>query len=518
MGVQREYVSDYIGEDYKNFGTQLVGISAGTGTGKSTFILEHLAPYAKKEKKNILYLCNRTCLKNMIDKEAVKGELSNVEVKTYQSLETEVRNNFYKKEGIYLRKYDYIVVDECHYFMGDSVFNPYTDLSYMYVMGKRGQSTVIMMSATANTLFDFLVEEGHIEKKHFYRIPGNYDYVKNLKFYEKKDLTILIDEVLKNEKEAKIIVFCSSADRMIEMHDKYRNKANYICSETAEKRLLSICDNDCLQEKNGKYTFKKKILFATTALDTGFSLKDFAIKHIFCEIFDADSMIQCFGRKRSLDETDTCTFYVAKHNWHEINVRLKVTKENLDIATKYKKDSAGFIAQNMRDYKKIIVKNPIFDERPNKDFTAYEKYVNITKYFKHQLDIKNMKKMQEIGYMEFVKSLFDEGLASRSEEIGRKSLTTKEKNLLKYLNSLEEKPLYEKEKRQIAERFQKADIKLRNKGISTLNGILDKNFKDFPLRFTNKDESGFELKNNKRQDPNKGKRYWRLTPKMHKNL
>ncbi len=510
-GEQVKYLSTLIGDDYKNFHNQLVGFSAGTGTGKSTAILEHIAPYAKEEGKSLLYLCNRSCLEVMIKDEVNRNRLTNVTVLTYQTLESKIRKK------LPIKKYDYIVADECHYFMGDSVFNRYTDLSYKYIIPRKKNSIVILMSATAKTLFNLLIEKGILEKRYLYEIPGNYDYVKKLKFYEQDDLKILIDEILSNEQGTKIIVFCNSANRMIEMYEKYKDKANYICSDHAKNAILKkFCDNSCLDKKDGKYSFEKRILFTTTALDNGFSLKDPSIKHIFCEIFDADGMIQCFGRKRSLDKNDTCTFYVSKYSLHKIYSRLRNVKEDLEVATQYKNNRRAFMLEHQEDYRTIIAKNEIFDDNQDLEAGIYYKDINLTRYLKYQLDVKNMEQMQEYGYMEFVKGLFDSELPKRSEEIGKKNLSIKEKNLLKYLSSLKNKPLYEKDKIQITERFKRAGISLRGKGIKTMNNALDKRFKDFPLRFTNKDENNKRLidKNrrleNGRLNPNTNKAYWIL--------
>ena len=71
------YVSDIIGEDYKGWKNGRKAIIAGTGMGKTSFIMDVLLPYAikqsgdyylvdPKKKIRILYLCNRRPLKQQL--------------------------------------------------------------------------------------------------------------------------------------------------------------------------------------------------------------------------------------------------------------------------------------------------------------------------------------------------------------------------------------------------------------------------------------------------------------------
>ena len=64
------WVADVIGENYKAWSKGHYAIDAGTGTGKTTFILEQLLPWVRMRRKaggkKILYLCNRTSLEGEI--------------------------------------------------------------------------------------------------------------------------------------------------------------------------------------------------------------------------------------------------------------------------------------------------------------------------------------------------------------------------------------------------------------------------------------------------------------------
>ena len=105
-------VTDLIGESYKYFkqGEHII-LDCATGSGKTYFILNVLGNWSKSNNNKILYLCNRTELKNKVIKESEKFNTHEViYVFTYQYIQYE--NNVYLIE-------DYVVFDECHYIFNE---------------------------------------------------------------------------------------------------------------------------------------------------------------------------------------------------------------------------------------------------------------------------------------------------------------------------------------------------------------------------------------------------------------
>ena len=101
--------SELIGDVYKSWDNTRVILDGGTGTGKTYFTLNVLGKYAQQNNKIILYLCNRSKLKEQTYKDVKKLKLhSTVYVTTYQSLQNRIKH----KEK--LPHYDYIIADECH--------------------------------------------------------------------------------------------------------------------------------------------------------------------------------------------------------------------------------------------------------------------------------------------------------------------------------------------------------------------------------------------------------------------
>lgn len=71
------YVSDLIGDDYKKWNSnnprmRNILISAGTGTGKTTFILTKLLLYCAQENKKILFLSNRKALEIQVKEQVAR--------------------------------------------------------------------------------------------------------------------------------------------------------------------------------------------------------------------------------------------------------------------------------------------------------------------------------------------------------------------------------------------------------------------------------------------------------------
>lgn len=154
--MEQQYVSYKIGEQYKEWaGGNIIFIETPTGSGKTTFILNKLIKYAGSKGRKILYLVNRVILKEQIQHkiwiETRYNISQNVEdiitIMTYQELENKCMKNV-KEITCNDCEYYYIISDECHYFLCDSTFNTYTQISYEYIMNKRNYSALIFMSAT----------------------------------------------------------------------------------------------------------------------------------------------------------------------------------------------------------------------------------------------------------------------------------------------------------------------------------------------------------------------------------
>ncbi len=511
----KKWITDVIDDDYKKWKGEKVILSAGTGCGKTTFCLEILAVYAKSVGRTMLYLCNRDRLKAQVEQDVRKLGCDNVTVTTYQCIQDKIIRK------IPVERYDYILADECHYFTTDALFNEYTDLAYNYTMNAT-DSVVVYMSATANVFFNHMLATKKVRKKNMYTVEKDYSYVNNLYVYKKKQLPAIIDRILAEEEGSKIVVFCNSESRMMEMYDIYRDRANYYCSKhTKSIHLKEICSDECfvVNEAFDLYTFDKRILFTTSALDNGVNLKDRSIRHIFSELFDVDTMIQALGRKRSIDEDDTCDFYIKEFSPQAIQGMLNQNKYQLDPVRLYLKDYKKFCRlygeEKSRDrLKKQEILHMYFTEKNGKK--RREIHCNMMRYNKYCMDNNILQQMKENGYIATVLNVLGEELSGKMERVDIYPPVADE--FLEYLKCIEGKPLFAEEREELKTKIGEIGFKLRRLGINTFNGILADFYEnEYTKRFYNKDSrTGKYLVDYRRvlsdgvENPNRNKQYWIL--------
>lgn len=511
---KKKYFSDLIGESYKNWVNTKIIFDGGTGSGKTYFIINILGVYAKKNKKKMLYLCNRAELKEQIIADAKKAHVDDVMyVTTYQAIQNRLRG------GEIIPHYDYVIADECHYFTNDALFNEYTDKSYRYVMTQE-QSVVIYISATAKVFFKWLRKRNLVAEDHYFLIPKSYDYVNKVYFYDKKLLIPKVDQILQTEKESKIIIFCNSTTRMLELYKTYGENANYVASKSA-KNVKEICDEHCIYEhKDGTVTFDKRILVTTKVIDNGVNIKDKNVKHIFSEILDVDSTIQALGRKRKISDDDSCTFYLKNYGGQAIQALINSNEHQTEPIEMYKKDYVKFLrvyGQNRKRIRSNQIFYTEFDVDKNKNRLTYNK-MRLKKY---QMDNDVLQEMKETSYKSVMAGILGLELADRIEEL---DIHVEEKDdFLEYMKSIEGKWLYAEERKELIKRFEDIGVKLRRAGINTFNGALQDNYKNrYKCRFRNKqlDANGKLTKKslvdkrrtleNGADNPNRDQKYWIL--------
>ena len=164
----KKYISDLITkeemEKWKN--DDIIAITSGTGTGKSYFITKKLTKFAKERGERILFLVPRNSIAEQLKLE-LDLEDTHITVTTFQWLETALR-----QEMEVYKTFDYIIMDEAHYFLEDSQFNVETEYSFMWVMEQ--QVKRILLSATSTSILNYMSNMGYDIAKH-YSIENNYD-------------------------------------------------------------------------------------------------------------------------------------------------------------------------------------------------------------------------------------------------------------------------------------------------------------------------------------------------------
>lgn len=321
-----EWVGDLIGDEFKQWGHELVAIHAMTFTGKTSFILGPLLDwcvemaYKVRPPMKILILCNRSSLKlDILNEYNIKRknlkiikqgtdeirctlyEFDLVEIYTYQYWEQMLAKNpeWVMREW---KNYRYIVLDEIQHVNDDAEFIENTDLLYDAILAARKFATVIAMTATPGNIFTTWLADGLLMRNRYYRLSKKMSHFTRAYVYS-RDWEMI--DILQNlPAEEKALVFMESHKELERMKARFGDCAAYYCSSNNAKGKMDKLD-DCL--KDGK--LQKQILFATIALYNGINIKDRSLKHIFIESWVPSRMIQMQGRKRPLDAEDTCTVY-----------------------------------------------------------------------------------------------------------------------------------------------------------------------------------------------------------------
>ena len=342
------YVSDAITENeiekWKADAERPVFISAQTGSGKNYFVTHNLREYAKKNGEHILYISNRVALDYQQKKELAAltntkfrpnspedrieniEDFSNVTVVTYQKL----LHYFSQKPQGWFSSFCYVVIDECHFFYSDSLFNPYTGYLLEKIVEKFRNSVRIYMSATFDDVLDSIcyyessltttIGQG---TRSYSCSPFAYHFPRDFSAYQCKyfsDLKQITAEIQNGSKKGKWLVFVTSKDAGRKLCNEL-NRVPQDSQEQAEKAAVYFDsqsrNSDDIEtrilweqlKKDGKTN--KRILITTSVLDNGFSIKDSAVKNVVICTNDKTEFLQELGRLR-IDRGTKVNLYIQK--------------------------------------------------------------------------------------------------------------------------------------------------------------------------------------------------------------
>lgn len=279
-------------------------LNVGTGGGKSYFCKHTLYNVAAKQNKRVLYIISRANPRDQFYNEIVKaGKQDYISITTYQAIESRILAG----ESYILYKYDYIVFDEYHRFISDSIIDTNTDLLLEEVFNC--SAVRFFLSATPYGM-DTYLQQRFSQKNIYYTsycLPAYYKSM-TLHVYQNQ---ISIKHVLSKaiNENVKAVCFSTNIQLLRDLYQKYRECSLFICSE-ANNEYSKYVDEDRKQAMLESEKLPCIILFATTCLDIGFNLNDTSIKYIICDLDDIDQIKQCIGRRRIKHETDSLQVYV----------------------------------------------------------------------------------------------------------------------------------------------------------------------------------------------------------------
>lgn len=376
-----------------------------------------------------LYLVPRILLKDQFDFDLLEKR-ERITLLTYQHLETMLTD-----ENKQIPCYDFIVADECHYFIADSEFNPKTDISFNWIMQQSG-SIKIFMSATMGGFLHLLQYVSPVWHNPI-RLPRNYGYIDKLTFFTTEDhIEQIANEVIASNKKA--IFFLSSAELTYKIYQHH--KEHMIFAVSSSNRHFKNMDHTAIENMIGEKFFDSNILVTTSVLDSGFTLKDSAIDAILIDIFDPEEIIQCIGRKRVIDEQDHVNLYVRNWSNRQINGIIKKLRDKLNRAMLVTKDEDLYhkINERQNDDSGIVINKPVgTDEQGNK---IYTKDLSLTKLVGLDYLINNLyDDVLNTGYRKYISRMFD-FYHPMSGQCEYDFISKESDNLRLYLDSITGKP------------------------------------------------------------------------------
>lgn len=387
FGNEYNNVEEFIGDSYLKWvhnkfiiNNKVVFIQTPTGSGKSYFVYKDLLAYAVEHGERILYLVNRKILKEQLQKEAAIA-LNDIKIKrnrydtnsyivmeTYQYLEKNMEDKGQEWGMCYLAQFNYIIMDEAHYFLQDSTYNTSNYWSFYAIRGSY-RAVRIFMSATidevktfyANTYKEYIEmcnwEYNDAMKPIEYQLHLNYDYIKPHIFDSYEEMAKFIIE---EDKYSKWFIIVDSKDRgrglentikkMVREKNariKERNKddkmeeiicdtvfidAEYESSPEAVKSVTEVVMENAM---------RAKVVIATIVLDNGVSIKDEALRNLVVVTDSKSELLQIIGRKR-MTEGETVDLFLYKGKREEFERRLRKVEECIKVAEEIEQNHRKF--------------------------------------------------------------------------------------------------------------------------------------------------------------------------------
>ena len=314
--VEAKYVTDGLRNEIKNWiPADPILIDAPTGKGKNTLILEECIPRAIQAKRNVLIVSNRVALSvqqkravmkttksPMNDRLTDKGVLEtetfgNVKIITYHRLRTLFED---KDNEEWLRKVMFVILDEAHFFIADSLFNEYCGYYLEQIVWRFSNAIRIYLTATS---WDVLYPIAEAEKNKFHQfVKPNYWQPprKCLRYYFPRDFSNYklnfissIDDIpflIESSQNTKWLIFIDNKEKGRKLANEIGNKCAYLDSESK--------GNEVWKQITENQKFNKQILVTTSVLDNGVSIVDDGLKNIVVFTDSRTSIIRMIGRKR----------------------------------------------------------------------------------------------------------------------------------------------------------------------------------------------------------------------------
>lgn len=348
-------------------------LKAPTGSGKTTFFIEELVPEARRREQAVLLIVNRSVLTEQLTNIYLKElgippgaiefsqagiyPLGDLVVCSYQYMAQRLQDKDtpnIKIGPFEAKEYAFVVCDECHYFIADSVFT--TDSAPLVNLPKVfAQSVRIYASATISPVRNVILKmeqvvdlaenfphweiwpgfryarnnmisqihsnhNGLLQYAAFFEVTGaepNYSYLHPRILADGQALWDDVIEQHETHRLHKAVVFVDSKKQGTDCKNKLNQhgiSAAFIFSEASSGSYsMDELDKKVLEEIKAKSRFESvSVLIATSVLDNGTNLIDKDITHLYISGTEYMAAVQQAGRVRMYEEGQTLELVIPR--------------------------------------------------------------------------------------------------------------------------------------------------------------------------------------------------------------
>ena len=443
------YIGDQLDEIIRRWSPEkAIIISAPTGSGKTTFVLQKIVRRALFTLENVLIITNRNPLnvayKTSIAKmtglfgnytpEGLKAtsQFKNIYIINYQGLESFLS----KHKHI---NFTFVVMDECHYFTQDAPFSGDTEYAMRTIPKVFADAIRIYISATIdgvlpyillNELPAFYVDDWGILHHAQSHVEAMYNMTKELspgcngfrprEIYDSLPEVFTMDAdysrvslcfytnlakvlVHLKENQRKSLIFCNSIKDCKDIAE-YEKDTLVIYAERLQKEPL------LLKELVTKQKFENVWMATTSVFSNGNNIKDPSVKDVVIELLDPTEIMQMAGRRRISPDIpcDGFTLYLKIPSLDDLLNAHADCKRKLAQFNRYAYDQTSLLYVNNDPSQNPFIHsicrvNPV-EHKYELNLMTHDKYYENMRYFEFLIAL--ISEEGEEAYCQHVASMF----------------------------------------------------------------------------------------------------------------
>lgn len=356
---KKQYISNLlIKEKVREWPENGYVIISQTGTGKSTWVTKTIGEILIEHQTRGLLITPRVALTmqyklelaklycpELLEELTEKGlhrrhEYGVFDVYSFQELIT-----ISKECNVMGKRYEFVVLDEVHAFVGDAAFNPFTETIFRFLLMRVGaKAKRIYLTATPDII---LTEIAEIEEEitpvpvplkttlgfnksgirlTVFRFERDYRYIVPAFFEDEEHILKILE---KKPQDQKGLIFVKSKAQGARWEQRLgERRALYLDAENKQKERTEEFQNILKFQK-----MEQQFLIATRFMDVGVNLKDVELKVVVLFHFYPEDIVQMLGRKR-ISDGETVELYIKLPSAVEIRADLGKIKSSEEEARK----------------------------------------------------------------------------------------------------------------------------------------------------------------------------------------